>query len=91
MKYETGKPTIRNRASVCNWELTFRFYTKDQCVDFITEYMKSEIPISFSYNHATCDSLTLDEHIITIEDGVWANNLKLVSEILVELDYNSTL
>jgi len=34
------------------------------------------------------DSLTLDEHWIDLEDGVWANNLTTIAKLLEDVDYS---
>ena len=82
-------PTIRNRASICTWHLKFRFYDKNQCTNFIEKFMALEVAgtdnISYTCIHG--DSITLDEHWIELEDGVWANNLTSIAKILEEVDY----
>lgn len=87
--YEIYKPTKNNKASICHWELEFEFITKEQCQKFINLYMELEIPVSFSYTTSMGDSGTSDRHIILVENGIWANNLKILAEILDKVDYNA--
>jgi hypothetical protein len=85
----TYGPTIRNRASICAWNLQFRFYDKQQCTKFITAYMELEVSgaDNIKYSTITGDSLTLDEHWVSIEEGVWASNLSTIAKLLEDVDY----
>lgn len=86
-------PTVRGRASICQWTLEFRFYDKAQCSKFIELYMNLECTGSdnIKYEVFRGDSLTLDEHWVTIEDGTWANNLTRIAQMLEKVDYNNEL
>jgi hypothetical protein len=44
-------------------------------------------PIISSIKLLGGDSLTLDVHIVTIRDGVWANNLATIAKMLEDVDY----
>jgi hypothetical protein len=85
----TYGPTIRNRASICTWDLQFRFYDKQQCAKFITAFMALEVSgaDNIKYNVITGDSIVLDEHWVTIDGGVWANNLSTIAKLLEDVDY----
>lgn len=82
-------PTIRNRASICTWNLRFRFYDKNQCTKFIEKFMALECAgtDNITYECIRGDSLTLDEHWIDLSEGVWANNLTTIAKLLEEVDY----
>ena len=82
-------PVVRNRASICEWNLTFRFYDKSQCTRFISQWMETECTgaDNIKYQVIKGDSLTLDEHWIKIEEGTWANNLTTIAKLLEEVDY----
>lgn len=82
-------PTIRGRASICQWELFFSFYDKEQCTKFMSAYMALEVTgaRSIKYTRIPGDSLTLDVHCVTLKDGVWANNLTTIAKLLEDVDY----
>ena len=82
-------PIIRNRASICTWNLRFRFYDKNQCAKFIEKYMALECTgaDNITYECIMGDSIKLDEHWIDIAEGVWANNLTTIAKLLEEVDY----
>ena len=84
-----GAPTVRGRASVCNWDLQFRFYDKSQCSRFIEKFMALEScgATNIKYHMIHGDSLTLDEHWVEIEEGCWAHNLIKIAKLLDEVDY----
>ena len=85
---EPYRPTWgRSHASICHWDLSFRFYTKEQCERFIALLMKEEIEYSFSYHVEGGDSKNPPHHIIEIHDQPWANNLATVAELLKQVDY----
>lgn len=87
----TSGPTVRGQASVCHWNLEFRFYDKAQCTRFIEKYMAldSTGSTNIKYEVITGDSLTLDEHWVTLEDGCWAHNLTQIAKLLEEVDYST--
>jgi hypothetical protein len=82
-------PVIRGRASICTWNLRFRFYDKNQCAKFIEKFMALEVAgtDNITYECIKGDSLTLDEHWIELEEGVWANNLTTIAKLLEDVDY----
>ena len=84
-------PIVRGRASVCAWNLEFRFYDKSQCVKFIEKYMELDVTgsLNLKYEKILDDSLTIDEYWITIEDGCWAHNLTAIAKILEDVDFNA--
>lgn len=86
-------PVIRGRASICNWGLSFSFYDKEQCTKFIAAYLACECTGSdnIKYKVIRGDSLTLDVHIVTIRDGVWANNLTTIAKMLEDVDYKDDI
>lgn len=86
----TYGPTIGGRASICTWNLRFRFYDKNQCTKFIEKFMALDVTgaTNITYEVVEGDSLTLDEHWIDIEGGVWAHNLTTLAKILEEVDYS---
>ncbi len=85
----TYGPTIRGRASICTWDLQFRFYDNQQCAKFIAAFMEAELPgaDNIKYEVIVGDSIELDEHWITIEGGVWAHNLSTIAKLLEDVDY----
>ena len=84
---ETYKPTVRGSASICTWTLNFRFLTREQCVKFINLYLAEfEYASNVEYEMIVGDSLTKDEHWVSIE-GSWANNLTKVGQLLEQCDY----
>jgi hypothetical protein len=85
----TYGPTIRNRASICTWDLQFRFYDKQQCTKFFAAFMELEVSgaDNIKYEVIVGDSIKLDEHWITIEGGLWANNLSTIAKLLEDVDY----
>lgn len=85
------QPTVGRRASICQWDLSFRFFTKDQCEKFIIEYMKEEIPINFSYREEMSDGSQPNSHIIDIDEMCWANNLTRIAKILELVDYQQEI
>ena len=89
----TYGPTIHNRASICTWDLQFRFYDKQQCTKFIAAFMELEVSgaDNIKYEVSVGDSIKLDEHWITIEGGVWANNLSTIAKLLEDVDYKMDL
>lgn len=82
------QPTVRNSASICNWNLSFRFYTREQTQKFINLYL-DEFPSAdnISYTLVAGDSVTKDEHWVSIEHMPWANNLTKVGKLLEKCDY----
>lgn len=87
----TAGPIVRGRASICTWNLEFRFYDKSQCSRFIEKYMMLDVTggTNIKYEKITGDSLTLDEHWVTLEDGCWAYNLTTIAKLLEEVDYST--
>lgn len=86
----TAGPVIRGRASICTWELRFRFYDKNQCTKFIAKFMALEVTgtNNIKYECVHGDSIVLDEHWITLDEGVWASNLTTLAKLLEEVDYS---
>jgi len=86
------RPVVNGRASICTWDLQFYFRTRKQCNKFLKLYLKSDIPINFSYRQDTVvndSGITEDRHIIEIDEMPWAANLAKVAEILEKVDYES--
>lgn len=82
------QPTWGNsKASICHWNLSFRFHTKEQCQKFIELLMKEEIDYNFEYRYEMGDSSNPPDYWIEIHDMSWAKNLKTVSKILEKVDY----
>lgn len=77
----------RSRASICEWTLAFRFYTKEQCQRFIELLMAEEIDYQFEYYVETGDSSTPPNYRIQISQMPWASNLKRVAKLLEKVDY----
>lgn len=83
------QPTWGNsRASICHWNLQFRFHTKEQCQKFIDLLMKEEIDYHFEYWYEMGDSVTPPNYWVSIEDHSWAKNLTRVSKLLEKVDYD---
>lgn len=78
----------RSHASICHWDLQFRFYLKEQCQKFIDLLMKEEIDYHFEYRYEMGDSSTPPEYWVEIHDMSWARNLKRVAELLEQVDYD---
>lgn len=82
------QPTVRGSASICSWTLKFRFLTREQCLKFINLYLKEfEYSDNITYEMVVGDSVTKNEHWVTIEDVIWANNLTRVGKLLEKCDY----
>ena len=82
------KPTWGNsRASICHWNLQFKFHTKEQCQKFIDLLMKEEIEYHFEYWYEMGDSTTPPDHWVSIKDQAWAKNLSRVAKLLEKVDY----
>lgn len=84
---EPYRPVVRGRASICTWTLQFKFLTREQCTKFINLYLEEfEYASNVEYEMILGDSLTKDEHWVTIENS-WANNLTRVGQLLEQCDY----
>lgn len=89
-KKEPYQPTVRGRASICTWDLEFKFLTREQCKKFINLYLDEfEWSDNIKYEMVVGDSMTKDEHWVTIENSSWANNLTRVGKLLEKCDYQS--
>jgi len=76
-------PSVTGKASVCTWDLTFTFRTREQCTSFINELLEtSDIPWNVSY-----EQKDNNVHVVDIVEMSWANNLKYVAEILQRVDH----
>lgn len=85
---ELYKPTVRNRASICNWTLEAKFLTREQCQRFINLYLTEfDEADNVSYRAVRGDSMLLDEHYVVIENMSWAANLTKVGRLLEKCDY----
>ena len=73
------------RASVCEWELSFNFKTKEQCQNFINALMKETITYDFEFKDVSEYPKTLYLVVVT---SSWAHNLVHVAKLLEEVDYN---
>lgn len=81
-------PTVRGSASICAWNLEFKFLTREQCQKFIKLYLDEfEYADNIKYEMIVGDSLVKDEHWVTIEDSRWAHNLTQVGRLLEKCDY----
>jgi hypothetical protein len=81
------KPTVNNRASICNWELNFSFRTKAQICQFVELLLEDEVDFYFEYRKELDETSEL--HLITVT-GCWANNLVRVSKMAEEADYKDS-
>lgn len=87
---ELYQPVVRGSASICSWNLEFRFLTREQCQKFINLYLDEfEYAHNIKYEMVIGDSVTKNQHWVTIEDASWANNLTRVGELLEQCDYQS--
>lgn len=77
--------TRHGKASICRWIIEASFITKEQITDFITEYMKLDIPLEFSYEEKEEDGIT--NYTVNVS-GCWAQNLKDIGELLEHVDYS---
>lgn len=85
---ELYQPVVRGSASICHFNLSFRFLTREQCQNFINLYLDEfEYADNIRYQMVIGDSIIKNEHWIHIEEGAWATNLKRIAELLVECDY----
>lgn len=84
---EKYTPTVKGKASICHWNLQFRFYTKDQCKKFIKLLMKENVNYHYEYWYVMGDSSNPSEYWISIKDQPWANNLVRIAKILQKVDY----
>ena len=85
----TYGPVMHGRASICTWNLRFRFYDKNQCAKFIEKFMTLEVAgaDNITYECVRGDSLIPEEHWVDIEGGLWAANLTTLAKLLEEVDY----
>lgn len=81
------QPTRNGRASICHWDLQFRFHTKEQCERFIAALMAEDIDYNFSYEHEMNDSFNPPVYQVSINDMPWAKNLTTVAKLLENVDY----
>ena len=51
IEYQGSLPTVNGKASVAEWNLTIKFYTREQCYKFIDLLSKQEVVYSFSFYH----------------------------------------
>jgi len=86
--FKKGEPTVRNSAAVIHSKVEISFISKEQCDEFVSEYIKSNEYPSISLETVVGDSIKLDVYIVTIHDIPWANNLKTLGKILEKYDYN---
>jgi hypothetical protein len=80
-------PVVNGRASICTWNLSFRFYDKNQCARFMQKFMELEVTGTNNIKYELVHTDTIDEHWIIFEDGSWANNLTRISKLLEDVDY----
>jgi hypothetical protein len=82
-------PIVNGRASICHWNLEFRFFDKEQCSKFMRKWMEMEVTGSFSikYEKFSGEGAGAEEHWITIEDGYWSHNLVKIAQLLESVDY----
>lgn len=89
-KKEPYRPVVRGSASICSWNLEFKFLTREQCKKFINLFLDEfEFANNIKYDMIHGDSITKNEHWVTIEDFAWANNLTRVGKLLEKCDYES--
>ena len=69
---------------IVNWNLDFKFKTKETVQQFINELMKLDVPYNFEYEEEFTDR---QYYTISIYDGHWATNLVTIARILEKLDY----
>lgn len=82
------RPIVRGSASICHWSLEFKFLTREQCQKFINLYLDEfTYADNIKYMMVVGDSLTKDEHWVTIAENSWANNLTRVGQLLEQCDY----
>lgn len=88
MTEQLYQPTWGNsRASICHWDLQFRFHTKEQCQKFINLLMDEDLDYHFEYYYNMGDSVTPPEYWIEFHDIAWAKTLARIAELLVQVDY----
>ena len=88
-KKESYQPVVRGSASICTWNLEFRFLTREQCQKFINLYLEEfAYANNIKYEMVVGDSVVKDEHWVTIESMSWANNLTKVGKLLERCDYD---
>ena len=83
---KTNSYIVNGKASVCTWRVQVKFLSADQCLKFITTMMKDFDPIpdfTFENNPET------EGFIITIGEYSWANNLKILAEMLEDVDFSA--
>lgn len=85
------KSVVRGRASICHWNLEFRFYDKAQCTKFMELFMALDSKASLSYTVVMGNGVDPEEHWITIEDGVWAHNLVEIAKLVEQVDFEDTI
>lgn len=82
------QPVVRGSASICAWNLEFKFLTREQCQKFINLYLDEfEYADNIKYQLIVGDSITKNEHWVAIEDSRWAYNLTRVGKLLEKCDY----
>lgn len=72
------------RASICQWELTLKFYIKEQVASIIKEMLDDYIWIDFDYYEVLEESRTA--YCLDVSSS-WANNIIAIGEIAKKYDH----
>ncbi len=87
IEYQGSLPTVNGKASVAEWNLTIKFYTREQCYKFIDLLSKQDVVYSFSFYPVDTDTNT--DYLVTVNGMLWAKNLTTLSQLLEQCDYGS--
>lgn len=82
MKYSTRG----GRASICSWDLCFRFLIKEQATKAIEKLLAWECPVNFSYEEEMGTGIPV--YTIQLDNMSWAGNLEQVAKFLQEVDWS---
>ncbi len=87
MKRKTYKPASHGSASICTWNISFHFYTKEQRDKAIKLILKRFEQAELNTWVEPGDSVTPSKYYISIENYSWANNLTDLGRLLEKCDY----
>jgi hypothetical protein len=76
-----------HKASICHWDLCFRFLHKDQIEFFIKRLLEWDHETSFEYRVEYDQEDHTPIYELQINDFPWADNLAALARILQECDY----
>ncbi len=85
--FPAGQPKSHNnsKCSIATWDLQVRFLVKEQAAEFVKRIIAEEI--DYDVQMVKLDMLP-DLFEVRIENMCWANNLRRIAKLLLEVDYH---